>query len=67
MTSQAECSPFCRKEQTTFALDSNTKKKGTIDKGKRVAVYSHYKNGEPMAAEVKAEPKKSYSANSADT
>jgi hypothetical protein len=48
-----------KEESTTFKMDSNTKKEGTIDKGARVAVYFTDQNHERIATKVKAEPKKS--------
>jgi hypothetical protein len=48
-----------KQESTTFKMDSNTKKEGTIEKGARVAVYFKDQNHERVATEVKAEPKKS--------
>jgi hypothetical protein len=48
-----------KQEQTTFKLDSSTKKEGTIDKGAHVAVYYKDQNSERIATEIKAEPKKS--------
>lgn len=47
-----------KQENTTFKLDSNTKKEGTLDKGARVVYFKH-ENHERIATEVKAEPKKS--------
>ena len=48
-----------KQEESTFKLDSSTKKEGTIDKGTHVAVYYKDQNHERMATEIKAEPKKS--------
>ena len=48
-----------KQEETTFKLDSSTKKEGTIDKGAHVAVYYKDQNHERIATEIKAEPKKS--------
>ena len=48
-----------KQEETTFKLDSSTKKEGTIDKGAHVAVYYKDQNHERIATDVKAEPKKS--------
>lgn len=48
-----------KQEETTFKLDSSTKKEGTIDKGAHVAVYYKDQDHERVATEVKAEPKKS--------
>ena len=48
-----------KQESTTFKMDANTKKEGTIDKGARVAVYFKDENHERIATKVKAEPKKS--------
>jgi hypothetical protein len=48
-----------KQEKTTFKLDSNTKKEGTIDKGTHVAVYFKDQNHERIATEIKAEPTKS--------
>jgi hypothetical protein len=48
-----------KQEETTFKLDSSTKKEGAIDKGARVAVYFKDQNHERIATEIKAEPKKS--------
>ena len=48
-----------KQEKTTFKLDSNTKKEGTIDKGTHVVVYFKDQNHERTATEVKAEPTKS--------
>jgi hypothetical protein len=48
-----------KEESTTFKMDANTKKEGTIDKGARVAVYFTDQNHERIATKVKAEPKKS--------
>jgi hypothetical protein len=47
-----------KQENTTFKMDSNTKKEGTIDKGAHVAVYFKDENHERLATEVKAEPTK---------
>jgi hypothetical protein len=46
-------------ESTTFKLDSNTKKEGTVDKGAHVVVYYKNENHERIATAVKAEPAKS--------
>jgi len=48
-----------KQEETTFKLDSSTKKEGTIDKGTHVAVYYKDQNHERIATEIKAEVKKS--------
>jgi hypothetical protein len=48
-----------KQEETTFKVDSSTKKEGTIDKGAHVAVYYKDQNHERIATEIKAEPKKS--------
>jgi hypothetical protein len=48
-----------KQEETTFKLDSSTKKEGMIDKGAQVAIYYKDQNHEHVATEVKAEPKKS--------
>jgi hypothetical protein len=48
-----------KQEETTFKLDSNTKKEGTIDKGAHVAVYYKDQNHERIATEIKVEAKKS--------
>jgi hypothetical protein len=48
-----------KQEDTTFKMDSNTKKEGTIDKGARVAVYFKDENHQRIATDIKAEPKKS--------
>jgi predicted RNA-binding protein (virulence factor B family) len=48
-----------KQEETTFKLESTTKKEGAIDKGAHVAVYYKDQNHERIATEVKAEPKKS--------
>ena len=48
-----------QQEDTTFKMDCNTKKEGTIAKGARVAVYFKAENHERVATEIKAEPKKS--------
>jgi len=40
-------------ETSTFKLDPNTKKMGTIDKGSHVEVFYKNQNGEHVATEVK--------------
>jgi hypothetical protein len=46
-----------KQEETTYKLDSSTKKEGTIEKGTHVAVYFKDQNHQRIATEVKAEPK----------
>lgn len=42
-----------KEEKTTFMLDSNTKKDGTIGQGKAVTVYFRHEKGERLATEIK--------------
>lgn len=48
-----------KQEETTFKMDSSTKKEGTVEQGSRVAVFYKDQNHERIATEIKAEPKKS--------
>ena len=48
-----------KQKETTFKLDSSTKKEGTINKGAHVTVYYKNQNHERIATEIKVEPKKS--------
>ena len=48
-----------KQKETTFKLDSSTKKEGTINKGAHVTVYYKNQNHERIATEIKVEAKKS--------
>jgi hypothetical protein len=45
--------------KTTFTLDSNTKKEGSISRGEEVTIYYHHEKGERIATEIKASQTKS--------
>lgn len=49
-------------ETSTFKLDPDTKKMGTIDQGSRVVVYYKNENGEHIATEVREHKAKAASS-----
>ncbi|HTU36219.1 MAG TPA: hypothetical protein VMF66_20640 [Candidatus Acidoferrum sp.] len=49
-------------ETSTFKLDPNTKKMGTIDQGSRVEVFYKNENGDHIATEVKMAKSKTASS-----
>lgn len=49
-------------ETSTFKLDPDTKKMGTIDQGSRVVVYFKNENGEHVATEVRERKSKAASS-----